>query len=155
MSALDALEPVLAPLPRVVCMPSAATLNASIPMLHVSDEQRRRLRALRHHAFRRVQENHLNCVAILHGSLQAQPVVFMDKAEEEKELLEEERLREQIKALQAENKALEADFRAIATKNDDNLAKRNWADLMTDSIDFDANALSEAAPKRLKVLTSL
>ncbi|EQC40329.1 hypothetical protein SDRG_02230 [Saprolegnia diclina VS20] len=149
---MDALEPVLLPLPRVVCMPSAATANAAVPPMRLSDDQRRHVRALRHHAFRRVQEHHFNCAALLHGSLATRSVAFPDAEEETASATVEAMLRAQIQALTATNLELETSLAAATAETQDRLAKRDWDDV---AIAFDADVLLGEAPKRAKVLVSL
>ncbi|KDO25383.1 hypothetical protein SPRG_09324 [Saprolegnia parasitica CBS 223.65] len=127
---MDALEPVVVPLPRVVCMPSAATANAAVPPMRLSAEQQRHVRALRHHAFRRVQEHHFNCAAILHGSLATRPVAFPDADEETASAAAEATLRAQIQELTAVNLELETSLAAATAETEDRLAKRGWDDVL-------------------------
>ncbi|KAF0700431.1 Aste57867_9056 [Aphanomyces stellatus] len=121
---MEKLELMRVPRPKVRVLPSAATVAASLPKIHMSDEQKELVRSMQHYSFRRMQENHVRCAQILHGKMQWRAVEFMD-ADEEKECIESEmRLRDKIRQLEEANTALEESTSAAVADAADRRTKR-------------------------------
>ncbi|ETV92347.1 hypothetical protein H310_13388 [Aphanomyces invadans] len=139
---MESLHPILMPRPTARCHPSAATLLASLPKLHMSSDEKDRLRSMRHQSFRRLQVNHIRCAQILHGTMQWRAVEFMNVGEETECLERQEHLRQEIKALEIINAKLAAAHSPNLPAASDRSLKR----------------LRDSQPpptKRIKTLTSL
>ncbi|RHY43439.1 hypothetical protein DYB30_010595 [Aphanomyces astaci] len=139
---MEALQPALIARPTARCLPSAATLAACLPKIHMSHEEKERIQSIQHQSFRRLQENHIRCAQILHGTMQWRAVEFMDANEESVCLNQQEVLRRDIKALESANAKLVAAHKAAIAASADRRSKRPRE--------------PETSPsKRLKMLTSL
>ncbi|KAH9115116.1 hypothetical protein LEN26_010622 [Aphanomyces euteiches] len=114
---------LLAP-PQARCLPSAATLAAKLPKIHISDEEKQRVSSMRQQSFRRLQSNHIRCAKVLHGNLHWRAVEFMDVGEEQMYIKEEARLREEIEALGKANAAIHASNTALVNASVERRNKR-------------------------------
>ncbi|OQR81895.1 hypothetical protein THRCLA_23277 [Thraustotheca clavata] len=123
---METLDAVLVPLPRAVCLPSPATLNAAVPKLQLTEEEAQQLSIRRELAFERAKNNHNNCAAILLGSLETQAIELIPAHEETKIKQREEELRKQIQAVKMENCALETKLAQSAEATTQRLMKEGW-----------------------------